>query len=175
MKKVVLVFGGLSGLILVIMFAINFTLMKTVGFEVGEVLGWTSILISMSFIFFGIRSYREHYTGGIISFGKAFQVGILIALMASAIYVLSWEVIYNTMMNDFYEKYTEHIIEKMKHDNASGEAIEAVRQKMAVEGENYKKPLFRMAWTFIEYFPVGLIVTLICSLILKKKQKPQQA
>jgi hypothetical protein len=55
-------------------------------------------------VFFGIRAYREK-TGGTITFGKAFQVGILITLVSCLMYVATWEIIYWNFIPDYADKY----------------------------------------------------------------------
>jgi hypothetical protein len=37
--------------------------------------------------------------------------------------------------------------------------------------QNYKNPLYNSALTFLEPFPVGLLITLISAAILRKKRK----
>jgi hypothetical protein len=76
-------------------------------------------------------------------------------------------------MPDFIAKYTAYAVEKAKASGASPEAIQAKLQEMKKFKEMYDNPFFNAAITFTEPFPIGLIVTLISSLILRKKSKPQ--
>jgi hypothetical protein len=41
---------------------------------------------------------------------------------------------------------------------------------MAVLAVQYRKPLVNIAYTFIEPFPVGLVFTLVCAGILRKRR-----
>ena len=91
MKKTVLTYGPIAGVIIVLLMALFIGLMsKEQDFQMGEILGYASMIVALSTIFVGIRKYRDDELGGMITFGKAFQVGLLITLVASAIYVAAW-------------------------------------------------------------------------------------
>ena len=100
--------------------------MHQIGFDKGAIVGYTSIVLSFLLVFFGIRSYRENVGGGTITFGRAFAVGILIALISSVCYVVTWEIIYFKFMPDFCEKYAAYLVEKARAAGASQQAIEAL-------------------------------------------------
>ena len=76
---------------------------RTVDFDHSEILGYSSMVLSFLLVFFGIRSYRDNVAGGAISFGKAFQVGILITLITCAMYVIAWEITYFNFFPDFLD------------------------------------------------------------------------
>jgi len=170
MKKIVLVFGLIFGAISSIMMFLTLPLMDkgVINFKNGEVIGYTAILISFLLVFFGIRSYREN-AGGVISFGRAFSVGILITLISCLFYVASWEVIYYKVMPDFVDKYSAHMVDTMREKGASDAAILSKQKEMEKMKELYKNPLINAAITMIEPFPVGLVVTLISAAILRKR------
>lgn len=170
MKKVVLVFGLISGAISSAMMFLTLPLMHrgVVNFKNGELIGYTAIFLSFLLVFFGIRSYREN-AGGTITFGRAFSAGILITLISCVFYVASWEIIYFKMMPDFLDKYAARSIAEMHEKGASADAIAAKTKELATMKELYNKPLINAAITFIEPFPVGLIVTLVSAGILRKR------
>ena len=174
MKKTVLTFGLISGAISSVLMAGNMALIDKTGFDKATYLGYTAIVLSFLLVFFGIKSYRDNVGGGLASFGKAFQVGILITLISCAIYVAAWEVVYNTnksAMNDFLDKYTAHIIEKEKSAGASEAVLREKMAEMAKAKEMYRNPVIRAGWTFLEPFPVGLVITLVSAGILRRKER----
>jgi hypothetical protein len=175
MKKIVLTFGLISGAIMMLLMFVTMAFINRIGFDKGEIVGYTGIVLAFLLIFFGIRSYRENIGGGTISFGRAFAVGILIALIASVCYVIAWEIIYFNFMHDFVDKYAAHMVEQVKASGASAETIQAKLQEMKKFREMYENPFFNAAITFTEPFPVGLIITLISATILRKKPKQQVA
>ena len=171
MKRTVLIFGVISGLISSAMMFLTMPLMQrgTINFDNGEVIGYTAIFLSFVVVFFGIRSYRESH-GGTISFGRGFAVGILITLISCAFYVASWEVIYFNFMPDFTQKYATHQIEEMRAKGASEAKIAETKKQMDDFQRMYSNPLMNVAMTFVEPFPVGLIVTLVSAGILRRRE-----
>ena len=171
MKRIVLIFGLISGVISsgLMFLTLPFLHNGTINFDNGEVIGYTSIFLSFLLVFFGIRSYRDNAGGGAITFGRAFKVGILITLISCVFYVASWEVIYFKFMPDFGDKYAAHAIETMRSKGASAAEIAETEKKMTQMKTMLDNPLLNAAMTFIEPFPVGLIVTLVSAAILRKR------
>jgi len=135
----------------------------------GYIIGYSSMILAFLLVFFGIRSYREQ-TGGSISFGKAFSVGLAITLIACAIYVLSWEVVYFNFIPDFADKYSASVLEKARKDGASEAKLAATKKQMADFKRLYANPVINAGMTLMEVFPVGLVVTLVSAAILRRKQ-----
>src|SRR2546421_5830325 len=115
MKKVVIVFGLISGGISSALMFLTLPLLNngTINFKNGEVIGYSAIFLSFLLVFFGIRSYRQNH-GGTITFGRAFAVGILITLISSLFYVASWEILYFKFLPDFVDKCAVHEVAKLK-------------------------------------------------------------
>lgn len=178
MKKTVLTFGLISGAISSALMAVNMSFIEQIGFDRGLYFGYTAIVLSFMLVFFGVKSYRDNVGGGQVSFGKAFQVGILITLISCALYVATWEVVYNTnksAMSDFLDNYTAHIIEKEKSAGASEAALQQKRVEMAEAKEMYKNPAIRAGMTFLEPFPVGLVITLVSAGVLRTRRRAEAA
>jgi hypothetical protein len=171
-KKIVLTFGFISGGIFVAMMVTTMPFVDQIGFKNGEIIGYTSLLVAFVFVFFGIRSYRENVGNGYITFGRAFKVGILITVIASLCYVISWQIMYYGFMPDFGEKYSQYLIEKSRAAGASPEQIANEVAEMERFWEIYKNPLYNFLITFfVEPFPTGLIITLISAAILRKRPR----
>jgi hypothetical protein len=173
MKKIVLRFGLASGLILIALSAVMLPCMNgAIDFDHGEVVGYSAMVLSFLLVFFGVKSYRDTVAGGSIRFGKAFQVGMLITLITCAMYVIAWEITYYNFFPDFLDKYNAHVLAKMR---AAGESEAAILEKtaeMAKLAKLYANPLFNAGITFMEVFPVGLIMTLVSAAILRRKPRP---
>jgi len=169
MKRTVLVFGTISGLILSILMFATIPFVERIGFDKGQVIGYTTMVLAFLMVFFGIRSYRENVGGGQISFGRAFAVGTLIMLIGCLFYVISWEIIYFTILPDFVDKYAKYVVEKAQASGKSAAEIEALRQQVKGFKPLLDNPLTNAAITILEPLPVGLLMTLISSAILRKK------
>ena len=173
MKKTVLTFGLISGAVSsLLMMLLMIFLVDKIGFDKAIIVGYTTIVVSLLLVPFGIRSYRENVGGGSITFGRAFTVGILITLISCVCYVVVWLIAYYNFMPDFVEKYAAFMVEKARASGASQQAIAATVQEMNSMKTMLDNPLMNAAITFTEPFPVGLLVTLISAAILRKKPGP---
>ena len=169
MAPIVLIFGLISGLIMAVMMLLTMPFMDRIGFEWGEVIGYTTIVMSSLLIYFGVRSYRDKAAGGTLTFGRAFKVGILIAVVSGLCYVAAWEVVSRTVMTDFPEKYLAHQVDKARADGKSEHEIEATRQEVGKLMEMLKNPVFRLPMVFLEPFMVGFVFALISAFVLRGK------
>ena len=173
MKRVVLIFGLIAGGIMSLM------MVATVPFADhgahSEILGYTTMVVAFLLVYFGIRSFRDNVAGGSLSFGRAFGVGILIALLASACYVATWEVLYYGFFPNFAEQYAAHAIEAARASGASAAQIAEKARDMAKFQEMYKNPVINVGMTFLEVFPVGLVMTLVSAGILSRRRSSGQA
>jgi hypothetical protein len=176
MKKIVLTFGLISGAIIAGLMLVTVPFAERIGFENATIVGYTSMVLSFLLVFFGIRSYRENVGGGYITFGRGFTVGILIALISSLAYVLTWEIVYQNWLYDFPEKYTNYVIEKARASGVSAEELARQSTELNSMWAVYRSSIFiRAVATFIEPFPVGLIITLISAGVLRKRRKEEPA
>ena len=175
MKKVVLKFGLISGVLSSTMMLITLPFEDKIGFDHSLIVGYTTIVASFLLVYFGIRSYRNHVGGGKISFGRAFAVGISITLITCVFYVVTWEVMYHFFMPDYLVKFSAHVIEKMRAAGASEAAIQAKTLELQKSTAAYNNPLVNVAMTFIEPFPVGLLITLISAAVLRRRAGPPMA
>jgi hypothetical protein len=140
-----------------------------VDYDTSMLIGYASMLLAFSLVFVGIRNYRDKYNEGVISFGKAFKIGSMIVLIASSVYVIAWLIDYFFFIPDFLEKYSSYMLDKLKASGASQIEIEKQTTEMASMAKLYKNPFFNALMTYVEILPVGLLVTLISSFILKRK------
>ncbi len=171
MRKTVLTFGLIAGAIISGMLLITLPFHEAIGFDRGEIIGYTSMVVAFLLIYFGVRSYRDNVAGGRIGFGRAFAVGALIAVVASFCYVATWQVVYHKLAPDFFPRYQAHMIEEARADGMSEEALAKKKAEMAEFAEMYKNPVLNVAFTFIEPMPVALIIALVSAGVLSRKRK----
>jgi len=173
MKKNILIYGLIAGVVVatLMLLSVNYLSQSEgkVDYNTSLLIGYASMLLAFSLVFVGIRNYRDKYNEGIIGFGKAFKIGILIVLIASTIYVVAWLIDCFFFIPDFAEKYSAHTLDKLKASGASPLEIDKQTKEMANFARMYKNPFINAMLTYAEILPVGLIVTLISSLILKRK------
>jgi hypothetical protein len=168
MKRTVLVFGLISGVLASLMMTMTLPLDNRIGADKAEFLGYTILVLASLLVFFGIRSYRDNAGAGQITFARAFGIGISITMIACVCYVVTWEVIYFNFLHGFMDKYFAHKIDVAQASGASTAAIQAKVQELRKYKELYENIWFNAALTFLEPFPVCLVVTVISSAILRK-------
>ena len=167
MKKTILTFGLISGAIISVLMCATLPFADRIGHS--YLVGYTTMILAFLLVYFGIRSYRDNFGDGYISFGKAFLIGISITLICTLCYVVTWEILYFKFMPDFMDKYGAAAVQKLQASGASEAAIQAKVQEMKHYKELEDNPLTNAAMTFLEPFPVGLIITLVSAAILRRK------
>jgi hypothetical protein len=171
MKKIVLTFGLIAGAIVSAMMLITLPFHEALGNDRSLILGYTSMVIAFLLVFFGVRSYRDNIGGGAVRFGRAFAVGVLIAVVASLCYVATWEVIYFKFAPDYLTKYQARMLDKARAEGESEQSIALKKAEMDKFAVMYKNPAINAAMTFVEPLPVGLIVALVSAGVLSRRKK----
>lgn len=173
MKKTILIYGGIAGAIVTSLMLIMISYMShcegSLDMNTSMLLGYASMLLAFSLVFVGTRNYRNNYLSGVISFGKAFKISMLIVLTASTVYVLGWLAYYFTFKPDIMQDYATFLLDELKSSGASAAEIERQTKEMKEFAVMYEKPIFNALMTYMEILPPGIIVSLITSLILRRK------
>ena len=165
MKKTILTFGAVIGVLLAVHAIIMVNIIYTnPDFKGNDVIGYTKLIVMFSLIYFGVRNYRNNYLNGKIGFLKAFKTGAIICFIASTVYTVLGLLHYYIFVPDFVDVFTEHVIR-----NSAPEEVEAKTEQMAYFKELYKNPLFAILITYLEVLPVGMVVALFSALFVKKK------
>jgi len=172
MKRNVLVFGSISAVLLGIWVFGSMAWYYQVKDCQGSMLaGYTAMLLALSLVFVGVKNYRDKQNGGVISFGKAFKIGLLIALIASTGYVVAWLIDYYAFIPDFMDRFSAHMLKQAHADGLTGAALSKKVEEINTMKKLYQSPVMVILFTYMEVLPVGLIVSLITALILKRKAK----
>lgn len=165
--KYALTYGLLSGFVIIATMMAGLLLSDHQSFFSSEWFGYLVMLVALTFIFVGVKRYRDVERGGVIRFGAAFAMGLGIAVAAGVAYVAVWET-YLAVTD--YRFTDEYIAGMMRARQAEGLAAGRLAEEMAkLESlrANYANPLFRIPMTFLEIFPVGLLVSLVSALLLR--------
>jgi len=171
MKRIILIYGLIAGAIIGGMLLITMPLYNsgTLKFDNGEILGYSTMTIAFALIFFGVKSYRDNELKGVITFGKAVKVGLLITLVAVIVYALCWEIAYSQYGETFTREMTNHYMENLKAKGASAEELAEAQAKFKDFSEMYKNPVIRFCLTMLEPTPVGILLTLVTGALLRRR------
>ena len=170
MKKTVVRYGIYASLLMVALSAIDFFVVaKMASYAVQEVAGYLTMLLSMIFVFIGMRYYRDTVNGGTLSFWQGIKIGLLIVIIPSVCFglfdLLYTEVIHPGWMQEYYAKYLERIRISTPPDK-----LEAVLKKMNAEKEMFSNPLMQFLLMSLTVFIIGFIVTIISAISLRRNK-----
>ncbi|MEP1094860.1 MAG: DUF4199 domain-containing protein [Cyclobacteriaceae bacterium] len=169
--KIAIKHGAITGLIIISSWFLSYTIWGGLHFSGSELFGYSVMLLAFSTIFMAIRGERKRSEKDEITFKKGFFIGAGISLVAAIIYVVGWVWVYMPNFEpDFVDKYEASQIEIVNQAQSSSEIRMAQIQEIKDFNESYRKPHIMAAFTFLEIFPVGLLVTLISALILRRKE-----
>ena len=168
MKNSILKFGSYGALLGGGIFVVSHYLFSNINFDTLEIFGYASIIGSLSFIYFGIKHYRDKENNGIVSFGKAIVIGLAIsAIVGLTIGIL--DVIYVVYINpNFSAEYVQFTLEKAR-ETMSLQDFEVHKAKLLEDMKFFDNPAFSGLFMFAIVFSFGIIATLISSFILQRK------
>ena len=168
MKNTVIKYGLYALLSGFVLFGLPFLFGMGVDFAYGELIGYTSMVLSLLFVYFGIKHYRDKVNGGKVSLGKAIAIGMLIALF-SAVGVAIFDYIYTTQINpDFASEYLEYSIKKMGETLSPAE-LKVKSAELTQQMKDYGSPWIMALMMFVTVVILGFIISLISGLILQRK------
>ena len=153
MKSTVLKYGSYGLIVGFIIFILHLSLgIDNLDYSTNEILGYVSIFLSLSFIFFGLKHYRDKVNNGVLSLGKAITIGILISLLVGLGIAIA-DFVYTKFIDpEFFNRYTELMIEQGKADQV-------------IEMTSTTAALFMLVLVTV----IGFIISLISGLILQRK------
>ncbi len=170
MKRTIFTFGTIVGLVIGV-FIVFITWLEGNSHHVGNyIIGYSAQVIAFAFIFVGVKNFRDKYNEGVISFGKAFKIGLGIAAIGATFYVLIWLVDFYGFNPDFMDKYAAHMVKEVQDSGVTGATLEKKMAQINGMKEMYKSPLFVVLFTYAEVLPVAVAISLITALILKRRQ-----
>jgi amino acid transporter len=171
MKNTILKYGLIAGLIVAALMGITAGVyVHNPDFDLGMVFGYAGMLVAYTFVFLGVKNYRDKQNGGFITFGKAFKVGMLMSLLTATVYVGTWMIEHHYIFPDFMEKYVENSIVKLEKEGLPQTEFQAKKEEFLYYKELYKNPLWIILFTYMEIMvPIGLLAPVITAAILKRK------
>ncbi|WP_417237813.1 DUF4199 domain-containing protein [Bizionia sp.] len=170
MKSTVKKFGVYSSTLLIILFSFSFLIEDYMNYTISEVFGYVSIILALSVIYFGIKSYRDTINNKTLKFSKGFKIGLLISVFTALTFGLI-NVVYTSFINpDFTTEYYNHSIETFR-ETLSDADFQAKLIELESQREIFGNPFFNFFLMALTVFVIGFIISVISSLILQRKSK----
>lgn len=164
MYRIMFVYGAIAGVVIIAVMSLGMMLGGGTG---SQLQGYLTMLVVLSLIFVGIKRYRDKQLGGVIKFLPALGLGVGIAAVAGVFYVLTWEASLHLTDFAFVDSYKTASIAGYEAKGLTGEALAEKVEAMEAMMASYYNPLYRVPITFLEIFPVGLLVALISAALLR--------
>jgi hypothetical protein len=170
MSRIILIFGTVAGLVVAVPMCLLVANAEPGSAATSHFTGYLIMLLALSLVFVGVKRLRDRELGGVIRFVPALLAGLGISAVAGVIYVIGWEITLAVTDFAFIDSYSNAAIEAARAKGASAAEVQAVAAKMDEFRRQYANPLFRLPVTFIEIFPVGLVVSLISAALLRNSR-----
>ena len=164
--RYILTYGILAGLVVILTLILGLSFARDT-LLTSAVYGYLVMIVALTFIFVGVKRYRDVALGGVVKFWRAFGVGLGIAVVSGLIYVGVWEVYDAQTGRVFIGQYTDGVVRAKEQEGATPEAIATLRQEMETLKTQYANPWFRLPMTFLEILPVGLLMALLSAALLR--------
>jgi len=170
MLRIIVTFGIAAGLIVAVPM---FLLISNVELGSGAnsmLAGYLMMLVALSLIFVGVKRFRDQNLGGVIRFVPALLMGLGISAVAGVMYVIGWEITLAVTDFAFIDGYGTSVMESARAKGASAAELQKISAEMAAFRVQYANPLFRLPMTFVEIFPVGVVISLISAALLRNSR-----
>lgn len=170
MKSTVIRYGVYAMLAMVLLSGIHiFLVVPNVKSANSEAVGYLTMLLSMIFVFAGIKHYRDKVNNGVLSFWQGLRIGLLIVLLPSVAFGL-FDILYTRVINPgWMENYYNELIEQTKRSTAP-DKLDAALKKLESSKEIFSNPFLEFLLMAVTVFIIGFIVTIISSLTLRRSK-----
>jgi hypothetical protein len=167
MSRRILIFGALAGLLVAVPMFLMIANSEPGSAATSHFAGYLIMVLALSLVFFGVKRLRDRELGGVIRFMPALLAGLGISAVAGVVYVIGWEITLAATDFAFIDSYSAAAIESARAKGASAAEIEALVVQMGEFRRQYENPFFRLPITFVEIFPVGVLISLISAALLR--------
>ncbi len=136
----------------------------------GAFYGYLTMIVALTAVFLGVKRYRDKVHGGVIRFVPALMVGLGISVVASLFYTVGWEISLAASGFDVGNAYSRTAVEAARSAGAPEAEIQRVAEQAAAFARMYANPLYRLPITFVEIFPIGVLISLISAALLRNSR-----
>lgn len=170
MSRIILIFGTIAGLVVAVPMCLMIANSEPGSAATSHFAGYLIMVLALSLIFFGVKRLRDRELGGAIRFVPGLLAGLGISAVAGVVYVIGWEITLMATDFAFIDSYSAAAVEAARAKGASAAEIEALIVHMAEFRDQYANPFFRLPLTFVEIFPVGVLISLISAVLLRNNR-----
>jgi hypothetical protein len=157
-----------NGLILGLTGVVYSLVMYFLDLSFNQVQGYVFMVIQIALLFFLLKSYRDNYMHGQITYGQSVGAGVVINLYSAIIAAIFMYLLYTVIDSGLTEKQLAFVEEKMLQKGVPQTAIDA---GMAFQRKIMKPEIMAPISIFGSMF-WGTVLSLIISIFIKKEGNP---
>jgi hypothetical protein len=152
---------GLVGIVYsLVIYFMDLTLNKTQGY--------IFMVVLIVLLFFLVRSYRDNYLYGYITFGRAFGSGVVIFLYYSIITAIFIYILYSVIDSGLVAKQLANTEEMLSKRGMAQEALDAAMKFQ----KKIMKPEIIAPFSILGNMVYGAIMSLIVAIFVRKEGNP---
>jgi hypothetical protein len=176
MTRIILFYGAIGALVVgafMVTSMLTWTLdaEATEGMGGGLVVGYLTQIVALTTVFLGIKTFRDRERGGVVKFLPAFLVGLGISAVASLGWVIAWEIVLAVTKLDYGKIMVDMTTKQATDSGLTGAALEQKIAEAQAFGKLYmENPFVRAPISFVEMFPVGVLVSLASAGVLRNSR-----
>lgn len=157
-----------NGLILGLIGVVYSLIMYFMDMSFNKVQGYVFLVILLFLLYNFIRSYRNNYLYGYITYGQAVGAGVIISLYYSVVIAVFTYILYAFIDPDLIKKQLAMAEELLMKKGTTQQAIDAA---MSIQTK-IMKPAIMAPFSILGTMIRGTIMSLIVSIFLKKEGNP---
>ncbi len=157
-----------NGLILGLVGVVYTLIMYFLDLTFNQVQQYVFIVVQIGLMFFLMKSYRDNFMHGQITYGQSVGAGVIITLYSAIIGAIFIYILYTVIDSGLTEKQLAFVEEKMLEKGAPQEAVDA---GMAIQ-RKIMKPEILAPFSILGSMFWGTILSLIISIFIKKEGNP---
>ncbi len=171
--RIALTYGGIAGAVLVTLFLVSFYGLQggeEIDYDLGELIGYSSMVLSLLAVFFGIRRQRDDEVSGKLSLWQGFKTGAGISAVAGAIFGAFTSLLYGWIDPGLIDKLMVAYEAKLVEDGLSVDQVAVQMAEWdAMQGGFFGTTLGQGVLMFGTEFAMGLMAALISAAILRRQ------
>jgi hypothetical protein len=170
MIRIALIYGAIAGLIVAVPMVWSMLALTEAPPGNSAFYGYLSMILGLTAVFLGVKHHRDKALGGVIRFVPALLIGLGISSVASLFWAIGWEISLAYSGFDFAAVYSQGMLEAARAKGASEAELQEVVAASEAFARRYANPLFRVPITFVEMFPIGVVISLISAALLRNSR-----
>ncbi len=168
MYRSILLFGLIAGVWVATLTLIGTTVANPIVPDLFDsVVNVCTILGMLGVVLYAIKHVRDRQPDAKINFPPAVVVGFGVSLLASAVYVMAWEIYFFANDYTFARLYSEGLIDRAQLLGITDSELALIMEAQSQSVELFNNAFFRVTSRFLGMFTVGGLVSLVGAFVLR--------